>query len=135
MTLVIPAPEDFDPGPVHVSIHRLNTTAFIRADPSHVILDRKEKIPLSDGGYRWTSPIPQPLQIMRLIPSSDAMPEVQTADGVTLVPSYVLLAEWDANMERGDKFSLYGANYEIVSPIRPLHTDNPYYRKGDVAKV
>lgn len=135
MTIIIPEPEDFQPYPVGTRAQRHNTKAFINSDPSQIVLHRKEKIFLSDGGFKWSLAVPQPLQIMRLIPSQDAMPEVQTPDGVTLTPSYVLLGEWDCNMKRWDLFTLHEVHYQIVGPIRPLHTDYPYEKKGDVAQI
>ena len=122
--------------PLELQIHRDNTAAFIAADPVTLLLRRKVKVPIADGGYS-SSWVPLfDTEVFRLIPLSDINPQVQTIDGVQLVTTYVLLGTWDADMKRGDRFTLNGADFQIVSPIRPEHTvDSRYEKKGDVARL
>lgn len=117
-----------------LALQRKNTKAFIDADPVSIRLQRAERIPTPDGGHRKNADAP-PLdpQTFRLIPVSDQMPTIQTPDGFSRTPTYVLLGEHDADMEIWDKFELNGHKYQIASPVRPVHTtDSIYQKKGDV---
>ena len=119
-----------------LSVNRKNTKAFIDADPVIVALERRLR--QSDGEGGWTrAEEPEPIdpQVFRLIPQSDTMPTIQTVDGFQRTPGFVLLGVYDANMQNGDYFSIDGTEYQIVSPVRPLHTERAYERKGDVALV
>lgn len=120
-----------------LAIQRRNTVAFINADPVLLVLKYRPKVHLSDGGYRWGAEASREPQTFRIIPTSDIMPQVQTPDGVQLVPTYVILGFWDAIMFRWDKFTLEGVNYQIVSPIRPdfRSPGKSYERKADVARL
>jgi hypothetical protein len=119
-------------------INRRNTIAFIEADPVLVTFVLRKKKTDGAGGFKWvddTEASPRDPQVMRLIPQNDIMPVIQTVDGFQRQPSYVLLGRWDAVMNVWDYFTVNGQKFQIVSPIRPLHTDNAYERKGDVALV
>lgn len=123
--------------PSELEVNRANTKAFIDADPVSVVFERKDKESDGEGGYVWGEgvlPAPEP-QTMRLIPQSDSMPVIQTPDGFQRTPGYVLLGEWNSSMEIWDYFTIGTTKYQIVSPIRPVHTDNAYEKKGDVALV
>lgn len=116
---------------------RRNTKAFIDADPISLTLQKQNRVSLSDGGYRVDDPTPRAPQTFRMIPQSDVMPVVQTPDGHQLTPSYVLLGTHDCLMERWDKFTFNGVEFQIVSPIRPDFrlVINAYERKADVARL
>lgn len=119
-----------------LEINRLNTKAFIDADPVSLVLSHREKEDTPTGGFKFGDPVLRDAQTFRLIPQSDIMPQVQTPDGTTLTPTYVLLGTHDAQMSRWDTFSLNGIDFVIVSPIRPDYTlENVYERKGDVARA
>lgn len=120
-----------------LAYQRRNTKAFIDADPVSLTLLAQNRVSLPDGGYRVDPPTPRAPQIFRLIPQSDVMPVVQTPDGHQLTPTYVLLGEYDAIMERWDKFTFNNVEFQIVSPIRPDFrlSINAYERKADVARL
>jgi hypothetical protein len=115
-----------------LQVQRRNTAAFIAADPVDLVLVPHTKQSLPSGGYSFHEEAPRGVQTFRLIPSNDRMPEISNSNGRMAVPTYTLLGNWDAEMERWDTFVLGGVVYEIASPVRPEHTDSPYERKGDV---
>lgn len=138
MPLVIPAPPVVPSTPNRELEHqRRNTKAFIDADPLTLELIRKPRIDTADGGWKFGEPTTVPPQVLRLIPQSDVMPLVQTPDGVQLTPSYVLLGEWTADIQRWDAFAVGGVKFMIVSPIRPdvRIKPNAYEQKADVARL
>ena len=116
-------------------VHRLNTEAFINADPVSLVLYRTTRTRTASGGYKDSeAPLASP-QTFRLIPASDRMPEIRDSNGRAVVPVYTLLGSHSADMERWDRFQLNGVWYEIASPIRPEHTTTSVYeRKGDVVR-
>lgn len=66
---------------------------------------------------------------MRLIPAKETLAvERETLDGRVVKPEYVLLALWDGEMERGDRFSLGGNRYEVAF----VHEKRDYQVKGEV---
>lgn len=117
-----------------LNIQRKNTKVFIDADPVSIRLKRESRTATEDGGHRKNADgPPMDPQIFRLIPITDQMPVIQTPDGFQRTPTYVLLGTYDCDMDIWDKFTLNGINYQIVSPIRPVHSkDSVYQRKGDV---
>lgn len=137
MPIIVPPEYGWDENKVReIEAHRRNTKAFIDYDPISIILNERNKTPTADGGYKFGAPVPRAAQIFRLIPQSDVMPQVQTPDGHTLLPTYVLLGEHSAIMERWDTFELEGVKFIIVSPIRPDFKlpFSLYERKADVAR-
>lgn len=112
-----------------LAIQRRLTKAFIEADVLPVVLRRSTVT--SDGAGGSVQGDPQDLQPqrMRLIPLGDGAKERFTANGEEVRPSYKLLGRYDADMERGDEFTLNGNRYEIV-----FVTENRQYEvKGEVA--
>lgn len=138
--IVLPNPPDYpDSSPFstrELEINRRNTRAFIESDPIFLALQPRVKVNTPDGGFKMEDGEERDTQTFRLLPQSDIMPSVQTPDGITLTPTYVLLGEWDALMDRWDRFFVNDVAYQIVSPIRPDYTmANVYERKGDVARL
>lgn len=113
---------------LELTFNRKNTTAFIAARPSAVILNRRAKTPNGSGGYVLGPATPLVSQVMRLIPMQPGAVERQTQDGKVVTPGYALLAVWDANMQRGDLFTLGGRRYEVVF----IAENRDYETKGEV---
>lgn len=107
---------------------RTNTKAFIDADFKDITLERRTKTDNGSGGYEESYAPLMVAQRMRLIPSNNKLPERQTLDGEVVSPEYVLLAEWDANMQRWDKFVDQGHRYQVLF----VHEKSSYERKGEV---
>lgn len=136
MVIIIPEPEG-TPDATEMEFMRFNTKEFINADPISVQLTRTARTRSAEGGYQKGSSAPLAAQTFRLIPQTDAAVTVQTPDGVQLTSAYVLLGEYDCDMERWDEFTLDGIKFKIVSPIRPDFRDPDYWyeRKADVARL
>lgn len=118
------------PSAAELRILKLNTVAFIEADPREIVLTRYPRVPNGTGGTRPGTPVPQPVQTLRVIPveSSRAVERV-SVDGATVMPSWVLLGRWDANMARGDRFPLQGG---LTGEIVYVHETRLYEAKGEV---
>lgn len=121
---------------LELSVQRLNTEAFIQADPLSIVLQRPERVEQPSGGHTWAPGVPVEEQVFRLIAQSDATPMVFTVDGVKLPVSLVLLCKFDANIQRYDKFTVAGIDYQVVGPIRPERpVELRYETKADVARL
>lgn len=136
MPMIIPPPAELLELSRELEYQRKNTKAFIDADPIEVNLIERIRTATGAGGWKFTGEVPRNPQIMRLLPQSDIMGQVQTPDGIQLTPGYVLLGEHSALMQRWDVFELNTIKFMVVSPVRPdvrLYT-NAYERKADVAR-
>lgn len=114
-----------------LDIMREQTTFFIAEDPVVLVLQREERVSLDSGGFSRASRPVDP-QTFRLIPANDRLDPIQDQDGQSVQPVFTILGEWNADMARFDRFSYAGHEYQILTPIRPLHTDNAYERKAEV---
>lgn len=127
----MPIPAGPDPlgvaNPTELAVQRSLTRAFIAADEDQIELVRKAEVPDGSGGYT-TVPVAVPSQPMRLIPLQAGGPERHTLDGRVVEPGYHLLADWEADMERGDLFTVGGRRYEVVFIVE----NRTYEVKGEV---
>lgn len=135
MTIIIPE-EPGTPDAREIDYQRINTKIFIDSDPVDILLTHHIRSRSDEGGFTTTPAVAASSQIFRLIPQQDVMSSVQTPDGVTLTPTYVLLGEWNCDMRQWDTFEVNGVKFVIVSPIRPDSSLEEYWyeRKGDVAR-
>lgn len=105
------------------------TAMFIEADPLELQLMRSTRTPNGSGGYKVSAPAPVGgLQRMRLIPLQDGAPERTNADGKEVVPQYMLMGSFDADLQRWDSFTLNGERYQIVF----VNRNRSYETKGEV---
>jgi|SRR5687768_2529468 len=98
-------------------MQRVQTRAFIDANPTTVTLSPRIRTTLGNGGFKWTTGTPRPPQVVRLVPQTQAL-LVRTADGVERRVEYILLASWDAQIAKWDVFTHDGDKYE-VSELNP----------------
>jgi hypothetical protein len=129
-----PSPEVPTEQDEELEINRANTRAFIEADPVVLTLTPNALQKTAGGGKRMQPGAPRTPQQFRLIPQSDVQTSVQTPDGIQVTPTFVLMGDWLAVMDRWDTFDLNGHSYQVVSTVRPEHTLNPYFKKADVAR-
>lgn len=103
------------------------TSAFIEADWIDVVLQRSPRTPDGAGGVLVGDPVPQPAQRFRLIPQEDGATARTTAEGELATPEFMLMGEWDCDMQRWDGFTLPdGRRFQIV------YIDNRQYEvKGE----
>lgn len=109
-----------------LAVQRRVTTAFIRSDAQQITLYRTARLDDGAGGFEMASPAPLSAQTMRYIPGIDAPTRETVADGRRQDPEGFLLAQWDADMQVGDTFTMNGARYEVQS----LGENQQYERKG-----
>lgn len=113
-----------------LNVQRRVTKAFIQADSKQVVLLRASRVPDGSGGVAMGDPTPIPVQTMRLIPlGRDGAQERFTANGEAVQPTYALLGEHTADVQRWDQFILDGARYEVVF----IHENRQYELKAEVA--
>lgn len=113
-----------------LAAQRRVTRAFIQADSKLVTLLRAARVPDGAGGVVEGDPVSLPVQTMRLIPlGRDGAQERFTANGEAVQPTYALLGEHTADVQRWDQFILDGARYEVVF----IHENRQYELKAEVA--
>ena len=83
---------------------RKNTTAFIAADPLTLRLTPRASARTPSGAYAAQGRPERPLQTFKLIMQSPAGSSIEqrTEDGTERQVDYILLGEWDAEVEPGD---------------------------------
>lgn len=113
MTIVIPDPPG-TPDALEIEVMRKQTRNYIRANSSQITLKRKTKVPDGAGGHTYTD-TPLPPQTMRVIQQnlSEAV-ERRNVAGEVVRPTVVVMAEWNADMRKGDTFPWEGMTAEIV---------------------
>lgn len=96
---------------------RRQTDAFIKANPTSVILSRAESVPNGAGGFRQGAPSALTPQEFRFIEpgASYGQGEAQLLDGEMVRVDWILLGRYDADLKRGDWFYKDGIKYEVVT--------------------
>lgn len=112
---------------IELDVQRRLTKAFIDESPESVVLQGFDKESNGSGGFRLTPQPPRDPQVMRLIPISTTAFERLTLDGAAVTPQFVLMGEFNCEMQRGDKFELDGKRYEIVH----IQEKHEYQKKGE----
>lgn len=92
------------------------TQRFIDADSSSIVLNRRTRTADGAGGYSYGAPAPLPAQVCKVISLMDAASVSlrATEDGVMVSPAYVLVMMPGANVQRWDRFTMNGAEHEVV---------------------
>ncbi len=90
--------------PMELFVNRLNTKAFIDADPTTITLTPRIAARAPTGGVIQTDGTPRAPQVFHLIMQSPAGSSIEqrTDDGTERQVDYVLLGEWDAAVAVGD---------------------------------
>lgn len=115
--------------PVELEAQRLQTDAFIRADPIGIILWRREKVPNGSGGFMLAPAQELPSQQFKLVPQNRQLEERQTVDGVVVRPDNVLIGYHNADIQRGDWFTnATGHRFEVVY----VHEKRDYEVRADL---
>lgn len=100
--------------PIEATIERLNTAAFIDADPFDCVLSPATYESNGSGGQRRVASPDRSPQRMRLIPTTGQATERQTSDGRAVQPDFMLMAPFDAVVERWDRFVFNGNRFEVL---------------------
>lgn len=109
MVYVPVAPADAPPVTIwtlteELRINRINTSAFIASDPISVSLQTRGSVRTPSGAYDRERAAERPGQTFKLIMQSPAGGSIEqrTEDGTERQVDYILLGEWDAEIEVGD---------------------------------
>lgn len=117
-----------------LEINRLNTAAFISANPVMVILVPRTRV--NDGeGTRWTELPARPAQTLRIIDQSSARGPVpgtlRSSDGIERRVEFQLLGKFDATFGVYDHWTDdNGKDWEIAD----LLPDNGYEKRAQVIR-
>jgi hypothetical protein len=114
---------------VETTMQRVNTAAFINANPIVLALTPNTRTKTASGGWVDSPQAPRALQTFRLIPQSvsSGAPDRAT-DGVSRRWPYVLLGMWNAVVQVGDTFE-YG---ELTLQVKHLWPENRYEVRAGV---
>ena len=120
--------------PLALRILRDQTKAFIDDDPFTIVLTPKsDPVRVPGGGFEKVDGDPRDPQIVKLVYSGSArgasgQEGVQvTSDGVERRFDYVIIAEWDAELEVGDRWTDALGNHCQITSLIP---DNEYERRA-----
>lgn len=115
--------------PVELRVQRKITTAYIAAEPNEVVLNRPNYITTAGGGKRKdpnnpTTPLAP--QKVRLVPFKKRMTifnHDKPEGNVDNLP-YVLIGEWDMDIEKSDELTWDGGRYKVhsIEPTRSFRT-------------
>lgn len=130
MTIIFPPPVPAPPQPTaEVAALRRQTRDFINADLSLISLWRTTFRPNGSGGYLPDELISIYEQAMRLIPISSLGVTRERVDGTVVVPTWVLLGEYNAEMRPGDRFFMPEGQ---VAEVLLVEEKRLYQTKGEV---
>lgn len=97
-------------------INRVNTLAFIAADPLSLTLQVRSAVRTPSGAYSRERQSERPAQQFKLIMQSPAGGSIEqrTEDGTERQVDYILLGAWDAEIEVGDYWDDgFGQRWEV----------------------
>ena len=105
-----------------MDVQRSLTEAFIRDDPTSIILTPQVVAVTPGGGRSMVPGTPRAAQTFKVIPMTfDQRPTV-TKGGVERIIDYTLLGTWDSVGDVWDKFTLSDPNeYFLIVAIAPGH--------------
>lgn len=104
--------------PIELRVERRNTTAYIARAPITVTLVKSSKVRQAGGGWKYVDGDPKAPQTVTLILqtagalSNDVAP-LAAGDGRNLTLNYIMVGEWNADIEEGDKFTLNGREARV----------------------
>lgn len=101
-------------------VNRLNTSAFIAADPLSLTLQVRGSVRTPSGAYSRERQSERPPQVFKLIMQSPAGGSIEqrTEDGTERQVDFILLGEWDAEIEVGDYWDdEAGQRWEVVALV------------------
>ena len=107
------------------------TRAFILADAEDLVLIRRTRSSDGAGGFTYSTGAELATQTARLIPQNDKTLEVQSSDGRSANPQWIIMMEPGSDIQRYDQFEWKNETWEIAE----LHKKPDYEVKGDVILV
>lgn len=125
MVYVPTTPAEAPPIPVwalteELRINRINTAAFIAADPLTLTLQVRGSARTPSGAFaheRQAERSPQTFKLIMQSPAGGSI-EQRTEDGTERQVDYILLGEWDAAVDVGDYwFGDDGSHWEVKAIV------------------
>lgn len=96
---------------------RRQVQAEILINPVDIIFIRKTQVDDGAGGWVWSDPTPTDPQRVRIIPAKRSLSEmlVNTELGHIVEYPFIVLAMYNANIQRDDEFWHAGDHYQVKS--------------------
>ena len=125
MVYVPTTPAEAPPIPVwalteELKVNRANTRAFIASDPLTLTLQVRGSARTPSGAFAHERQSERPPQTFKLIMQSPAGGSIEqrTEDGTERQVDYILLGEWDAEIEPGDYWDdEFGQRWEVKAIV------------------
>lgn len=110
-------------------LHEKQTQAFIDQNPISVVVIRRTKVDLPDGGHRWKEAA-LAAQTMRKVASNRQgdVDKVLGPDGQLVVPVFTLIAMPQAVIKREDYVKLEGSTFYVAK----ASNDPPWARRASI---
>jgi hypothetical protein len=95
--------------------HIALTQAFIDENPSTITLLRRTKVPTGTGGWTWSASVEQTPFVARVVGQNlRSFNSTRTSeDGSLVIPTHVLIALPDEDVQVDDQFELEGKLFEV----------------------
>lgn len=126
-------------GEVETAILREQTWRYISEAPTVIRFTPYPEQRTDAGGLRRAPGTPRAPQTVRLIPldrrasATGNLVAGRPADGVMREAHFELMGEYDLEVDRGDRFTIDGATYEVTE-VQPA-VSAPYMRRVTVRGV
>jgi hypothetical protein len=93
------------------------TQWFINENPDDIVIQRRTRVPDGEGGFTFSAPTLLPSQVMRKVQRGNISDVVQMVNsaGQVVIPSYILIAMPDADIQVFDLFTLDGRLHEVMA--------------------
>lgn len=114
--------------PIELKMQRLQTTAFIAHKPTWLVMNRPIQVRSKTGGKGTVRMATLEEQIVRIIETA-AYPNsyLTLTDGTHREADFMLLMEWDADVQRDDTWTAEDGRNWVVQDV--VH-DNEYERRA-----
>jgi len=114
--------------PIELKMQRMQTTAFIAHKAVSLVLNRPVEVRAKTGGKGVTHLTPLAPQTVRIIETA-AYPNsyLTLTDGTHREADFMLLMEWDADVQRDDTWTADDGRNWVVQDV--VH-DNEYERRA-----
>lgn len=95
-------------------VMRKQTTAFIAVYPQSLILMRSDMVADGSGGVKATLTPLDPQTFRQITQPTNTQVFRRTIDGEEVQPDFVILGEYNADVQIGDWYMKDGAKHEVV---------------------
>jgi hypothetical protein len=115
-----------------LNVQRKLTKAFIDTMPRSLVLTPRTRSTTIAGGYVYVLGTPKPAQVLRLVEADRGQLEdpIRTQDGLERSNAYMLLGEWDADIEVDDIFTFEGDDFTVIQ----MYYDNGWEIRAKVTR-